>query len=94
MNEISKKRCARCGKRIKKGGACYRFSAEIMADFDGYINITPNKEMRDSLREIEMRMKELSEKELLDQVHKEFEYLVCLSCRDDIDNFLQPGDSR
>lgn len=64
-----------------------------MADYDGYINIIPNKDMRESLKEIEERMKDLTGGEMLDHVHKEFEYVVCLSCRDNIDNFLRTGEN-
>jgi len=86
-----RQRCARCGKRLKKGGVSYRFRAELISAFDGYIYETPGK-IEDKLEKIEKATEGLSSEDLEEQVYKKYEYLVCAECRDILDDFIEQKD--
>jgi hypothetical protein len=91
---VEKKRCSRCGRRIKKGGIAYRLKAELISSFDGYLTINERANMHDLLEELKESFGGLSAKELEEQVYKLHEYMICTSCRDEIDRFLsmeRPG---
>jgi hypothetical protein len=91
MVESRKQRCARCGKRFKKGGLTYRLKAELISHFDGHI-----QESRENLAElvekIEQQMEKMTEEQLEKQVYQKFDYLVCPACRDEIERFLNLPD--
>jgi hypothetical protein len=82
-----KARCARCGKRLKKGGVSYRLRAELISRFDGYIQ-DKGKDLDETLEKIESDVAGMSEEELEKQVYQKIEYIVCSSCRDEIERFL------
>ncbi len=92
--ETRRKRCERCGKRIKKGAVAYRLKAELISSFDGYLSIKENTSMHDLLEELKDSFEGLSAKELEEQVYKLHEYMICTSCRDEIDRFLSLEGSR
>lgn len=83
-----KKRCMRCGKRIKKGGIAYRLKAELISSFNGFLTVNEKTNMHDLLVELKESFEGLSAKELEEQVYKLHEYTICASCRDEIDRFL------
>jgi hypothetical protein len=85
---IVKKRCARCGKRIKKGATAYRLKAELISSFDGYVSVDEKTNMNDLLEELKERLEGLSAEELEEQVYKLHDYMICTNCRDEIDRFL------
>ena len=87
--KIVKSRCARCGKRLRKGGPAYRLKAELLSHFDGHIR-GGNKGLGELVEEIESLMKNMTEEELEKQIYQKFEYIVCPSCRDEIEHFLAP----
>jgi DNA-directed RNA polymerase subunit RPC12/RpoP len=82
-----KRRCARCGKRFKKGGPAYRIKAELISHFDGYIRGS-NKGLKELVGEIETLTENMTAEELEKQIYQKFEYIVCPSCRDEIEKFL------
>jgi hypothetical protein len=92
MNSKDKKRCARCGKRIKKGGIAFHLKAELISHFDGYLQIGNKDSLREIVQEIESKLKENSEEELEHRVYQKFEYLVCAECRDELAQFLDAED--
>ena len=85
----TKKRCAKCGKRLKKGGAAYRLKAELISDFDGYLPMT-NKDLSQQLIDIEDLVQGKDEKELMEQVYIKFDHLLCQECRDKLESHLRP----
>jgi DNA-directed RNA polymerase subunit RPC12/RpoP len=89
MKPKSKNRCARCGKRLKKGGSSYRLKAELISYFDGYIS-DKGESLGAALAKIESEVAGLDEEELEKQVYRKLEYIVCPSCRDEIERFLEP----
>jgi hypothetical protein len=93
MNPGAKSRCARCGKRLKKGGSAYRLKAELISNFDGYIRVKPDDSLSKTLDKIHSELEKMSESDIEKQVYQKFEYLVCPPCRDELENFLSPGSS-
>lgn len=87
MDIAARKRCARCGKRLKKEGSFYVLKAELVSSFDGYLPEN-DKSLEERLAKIENEIEGLSEEELAEQVYKKFEYFVCGECRDEINDFL------
>jgi hypothetical protein len=81
-------RCARCGKRIKKGTTAYRLKAELISSFDGYVSVDEKTNMTDLLEELKESLEGLSAEELEEQVYKLHDYMICTTCRDEIDRFL------
>jgi hypothetical protein len=77
---------------LKKGGLAYRFKAELISDFDGHLGASPRKELSAQIADLEEQLKELSEKELEEQVYKQFNYLLCSNCRDQLDKILRPEE--
>jgi hypothetical protein len=94
MRANAKKRCARCGKRLKKGGIYYRLNAELISSFDGHIQVDEKIDLEERIKEIEEKVEGLTEREMEEQVYKRFDYYICSVCRDTIDTFLEPGDGR
>jgi uncharacterized protein Yka (UPF0111/DUF47 family) len=94
MNANGKKRCSRCGKRLKKGGAFYKLSAELISSFDGYIQVDEKENLAERIKEMEQEVDGLTEKEMEEQVYKKYDYYVCPACRDEIDTFLEMGSNR
>jgi len=86
-----KQRCRRCGKRFKKGGLAYRLKAELLSHFDGHIRDT-GESMAELVGKIEEEMEEMTEEQLEKQIYQKFDYIVCPSCRDEIERFLNPPD--
>ncbi|OGC93756.1 MAG: hypothetical protein A2W25_06480 [candidate division Zixibacteria bacterium RBG_16_53_22] len=89
-----KSRCARCGKRLKKGGCAYRLKAELISHYDGYIRVNPNDSMTATLDKINSELSKLTEDEIERQVYRKFEYLVCPACRDEVEKFLLTEERR
>jgi hypothetical protein len=82
-------RCQRCGKRLKKGGDNYRLACSIVADFDGYIDMSVSS--FDSAEEIveEIKVSGMTEKELEEQVYYALNQKLCRDCREEIIAFLK-----
>ena len=91
MNDAGKKRCAKCGKRIKKGGVAYWLKAELISEFDGYIYADEKINLKDFIDKVNLELEDRSPEEIEEQVYKKFEYLVCPGCRDELDRFLDIG---
>jgi len=91
MNEKSspgkaKLRCDICGKRFKKGGTRYRINIEVISDFDGYIedfSKKPQGYLEKKIEKIIKETKELTEKELEEEVYLKRHGLICVNCRED-----------
>jgi DNA-directed RNA polymerase subunit RPC12/RpoP len=92
MIESIKHRCARCGKRFKKGGISYRLKAELISHFDGHIDVSGKKGLDEVIDKINEDLAGLAQKQIENQVYQKFEYIVCPSCRDEIENFLAQED--
>ena len=88
MAENRKHRCARCGKRFKKGGISYRLKAELISHFDGYIDVSGKKGLKEIIDKINMDLSGLTKKQIEKQVYQKFEYIICPDCRDEIEAFL------
>jgi len=81
-------RCSRCGKRLRKGGDNYRFECTIVADFDGYLDMTvANRNWQEITSEI--AQSGLSEEELEEQVYFKLNQLLCFDCRQAVMDFLK-----
>ena len=93
MDRTAPRRCARCGRRLRKGGVYYTLTAELASSFDGYI-IEGGNGFEERLEKIQSEVAGLNEEELQEQVYKKYEYLVCSGCRDEIDRLLKPEHSR
>ncbi len=91
MGSTAKNRCARCGKRLKKGGSAYRLKAELISHFDGYIRVNPNESIEETIDKIHSKLEKINGDEIEKQVYQKFEYLVCPPCRDEVEKFLSPG---
>src|SRR3989304_2839454 len=89
MAARDKNRCARCGKRIKKGGTFYRLKAELISSFDGHITVDQKQDIKDLIEKTKAELEGLSEEEIEAQVYKSFDYFVCPGCRDEIAGFLR-----
>jgi hypothetical protein len=82
-------RCQRCGKRLKKGGDNYRLACSIVADFDGYIDMSVNSpESVDEIAE-EIMVSGMTEQELEEQVYYVLNQKLCRDCREEIIAFLK-----
>lgn len=66
-------------------------SAQLVSSFDGHIIDSPG-DFESKLERIMESAKDLGEKELEEQVYKEFKYHVCSACRDEIDKYLDTGE--
>jgi len=90
MNEKSsssktKLRCDICGRRFKKGGTKYRINLEIVSDFDGYIedfSKKPEDYLEKKIGKILDETKDMTEKELEEEVYLKRNWLVCVNCRE------------
>jgi DNA-directed RNA polymerase subunit RPC12/RpoP len=94
VSSTTKHRCARCGKRLKKGGGAYRLKAELTSHFDGYIGVNQRESLASILDKVNSQLEKLTEDEIENQVYRKFEYIVCPPCRDEVESFLRPEDSR
>lgn len=89
----SKKRCRRCGRRIKRGGIAYNLRAELISSFDGYLSVDEKSNVNELLERLKESSEGLSAEELEEQVYKLHEYMICTRCRDEIDRFLAMENS-
>jgi hypothetical protein len=84
-----KLRCHFCGKRFKKGSTRYRIKIEVVSDFDGHLEDW-SKKPEDFLQEkIEKALEDtrnMTEKEIEEQIYLKREFLACVKCRE---NFLK-----
>lgn len=81
-----KPRCDFCGKRFRKGKTRYRIKIEVFSDFDGYLEDLSKKSedfMEKKIKKIIENTKDLSEKELEEQIYLKREFLVCVGCREE-----------
>ncbi len=91
MSGKGKKRCAKCGKRIRKGGVAYWLKAELISAFDGYICSDEKTDLKDFIDKVNVELEGQSPEEIEEQVYKKFGYLVCAGCRDELDRLLDAG---
>jgi hypothetical protein len=85
-SEKGKPRCDFCGKRFKKGGTRYRIKIEVLSDFDGYledISEKPLDYMEKKIKKIIEETKDMTEKEIEEEVYLKREFLVCVGCREE-----------
>ncbi len=90
--EMKKLHCHICGKRFKKGGTRYRLNLEIISDFDGYIEDVskkPDDYLEKKIEKILDETKEMSAKELEEEVYLQRKWLVCVNCREKFVKFLK-----
>ena len=79
-------RCDVCGKRFKKGGTRYRINLEVISDFDGYIedfSKKPQNYLDTKIHRITKETKEMTEKELEEEVYLKRHWLLCVNCREE-----------
>ena len=84
-----KSRCARCGKRIKKGGQSYRLKAELISHFDGYMQFNKKEGLEAQIAQLNKEMENMSAEDIERHVYEKFEYIICPGCRDEILDFLR-----
>jgi hypothetical protein len=96
MNEKTpdktKLRCDICGKRFRKGGTRYRINLEIVSDFDGYIedfSKKPKDYLDKKISKILAETKDMTEKELEEDIYLKRNWLVCVVCREKFKKFLE-----
>ena len=80
-----KLRCDFCGRRFKKGGTRYRIKIEIVSDFDGHLEDWSKKPDDYLQKKIEKSLedtKDMTEKEIEEQIYLKREFLACLKCRE------------
>lgn len=80
-----KLRCDFCGKRFKKGGTRYRIKVEVISDFDGYLedwSKKPEDFLQKKIQKIHEDTKDMTEKEIEEQVYLKREFLICVGCRE------------
>ena len=94
MSDKSKRRCARCGKRIKKGGIAYWLKAELISAFDGHIYSDEKTNLKDFIDKVKVELEGQSSEEIEEQIYKKYEFLVCAGCRDEFDKLLDVEGSR
>ncbi|MCP4583311.1 MAG: hypothetical protein GY839_17020 [candidate division Zixibacteria bacterium] len=88
MTDKKDARCYRCGKRLKNGGDNYRLECTIVADFDGYIDISDTpKGLEELVANIELSG--LTEEELQEQVYYRLKRRLCHLCRDEIVKYMK-----
>ncbi|MGB8657160.1 MAG: hypothetical protein WCE90_05180 [Candidatus Zixiibacteriota bacterium] len=88
----TKLRCDICGKRFRKGGTRYRINLEIISDFDGYIedfSKKPKDYLDKKMDRILEETKEMTEKELEEEIYLKRNWLVCINCREKFIKFLK-----
>ncbi len=94
MSDKGKKRCTKCGKRIKKGGVAYWLKAELVSTFDGYIYSDEKTNLKDFIEKVKDELEGQSPEEIEEQIYKKYEFLVCAGCRDEFDKLLDVEASR
>lgn len=80
-----KLRCDFCGKGFKKGGTRYRIKIEVISDFNGYLEDWSKKPEDYLQRKVELTIentKNMTEKEIEEQIYLKRELLSCVRCRD------------
>ena len=80
----AKLRCDICGKRFKKGGSRYRINLEVISDFDGHIedfSKKPEDYLKRKIDKILDEAKDMTEKELEEEIYLKRNWLVCINCR-------------
>ncbi|KPL02760.1 MAG: hypothetical protein AMJ90_04965 [candidate division Zixibacteria bacterium SM23_73_2] len=80
-----KPRCEFCGKRFRRGKTRYRVKLEMISDFDGYLEDLSEKPvdfMEKRIKKIIEDTKDLTEKEIEEQIYLKREFLVCIGCRE------------
>jgi len=88
MNKSEKSSCARCGKRLKKGGDNYRLECSIVSDFDGYLDPGASKRAPEELLD-EINESGLTAQELEEQVYYSLKQRLCFDCRCRVIEFLK-----
>ena len=81
-----KLRCGFCGKRFKKGSTRYRIRIEVASDFDGYLEDWSKKPEDLLQKRIEKTLedtRDMTEKEIEEQIYLKREFLACVKCRED-----------
>jgi uncharacterized protein with PIN domain len=88
MSDRKMNRCARCGKRLRKGGDNFNFACTITADFDGYINISPGPgKIEKTIQDIELSG--LTAPELEQQVYFDRRFKLCFDCRNEVEKIIR-----
>ncbi len=86
QTQVRKKaRCARCGKRLKRGGLKYNIKIQVVSDFDGYLedySKKPQDYLEKQLLKLEKDLNDKTEEELSEDVYIEKSLLTCERCRD------------
>jgi hypothetical protein len=80
-----KLRCNFCGRRFKKGGTKYRIKIEIVSDFDGYLedwSKKPDDYLQKKIEKSLEHTRDMTEKEIEEQIYLKRELLACLKCRE------------
>ena len=88
----TKLRCDICGRRFKKSGTRYRINLEIVSDFDGYIedfSKKPKDHLEKKIGKILDETKDMTEKELEEEIYLKRNWLVCTNCREKFLRFLK-----
>jgi len=81
----AKPNCEFCGKRFRRGKTRYTVKLEVISDFDGYLEDLsgkPENFMEKRIQKIVEDTKDLTEKEIEEQVYLSREFLVCVGCRE------------
>lgn len=81
-----KPRCDFCGKRFKKGSTRYRIRIEVASDFNGYLedwSKKPEDFLEKKIHKALEDTRDLTEKELEEQIYLKREFRACVKCRED-----------
>lgn len=74
--------CAKCKKIILPGRGRYRVKIEILSDFDGIIPFDPSIDPKKEIEKIEQELKTLPPELIEEEVHQEFTFIICPSCKE------------
>jgi hypothetical protein len=94
--DIGKRWCGICGKRLRKGGNNYRMKLEIISDFDGHLSVPydENRKYEDEMKELIDKLGDIPAEELEEEVYYGKELLICAQCRKALIHQFSTGDNR
>lgn len=76
------RRCHKCGRALPPGAAFYNVKISVQQGFDGVIEPGPAEDLKSLVSKIERQTAGVPEQLLEDEVHKEFDFVLCPRCRE------------
>lgn len=76
------RRCHKCSRALPIGAAFYHLRISVQQGFDGVVPAEPSGDLRSLMAKIEQQTAGVPEQLLEDEVHKEFDFVLCPRCRE------------